>query len=82
MPVPGKKYTNEEVKENFPFKDLPVIHREPTYAVINKMQHTIFQNAAVITTMLGGGKHGHLEMVMKVLSYKTLGTAAYKEPSI
>eukprot|EP00957_Ditylum_brightwellii_P101177 7710592-Ditylum_brightwellii.AAC.1 len=47
------------------YKTLPIIDRQPTYAVINKMSKILYANAAMVPTTLGGGNKGHIELIMK-----------------
>ena len=53
------------IDEKFPFKTLNPIIGEPTYELINHLTQEIYSNASSIPSTLGGGRHGHLGVVMQ-----------------
>eukprot|EP00957_Ditylum_brightwellii_P205231 15342941-Ditylum_brightwellii.AAC.1 len=44
------------------------------------MMMELYANMASIPTTLGGGAHGHIELVMEATLYSTLLTTAYTSP--
>ena len=50
----------EELKLRFPHPTLTVIEGKPTHANVQLLQLQVYENAASITSTLGGGGHGHL----------------------
>ncbi len=75
MSVPTKLH------KNFPYKTLTPIIGEPTYPAIRKMIQELYANAASSPTSLGGGKHGHVGLVMKPELYKTIANTTFNFPT-
>ena len=69
-----------KVEVNFPFKTLTPIVGEPTYTSINEITQQLYANASSCPSILGGGKHGHLGLVMKPSLYKTINKIVFKFP--
>ena len=63
-----KPLTTEEIRAKFLYKELPVIQGEPTYSTINELIQAMYANAATVDTTLGGGRCGHVGIVMASLS--------------
>ena len=53
---------------------------EPTYDDIRQLRTIIYQNAASVSTNLGGGNHGHLGMVMPAITYAGLSQTLWVDP--
>ena len=70
----------DDIVGKFPHKKLPVIQGEPTYATINDVMQIMYANAAAVPTSLGGGKHGHIGLVMKDSLYATISPDAFIVP--
>ena len=75
-----KALSVEDIVSKFPIKALPPINGEPTYSGINDMMQALYANAATMQTTLGGGRHGHIGMIMKPALYATLSQVAYEKP--
>jgi hypothetical protein len=66
----------DDIVAKFPNKKLPIIQGEPDYAQINNMMQTLYGNAASLPTTLGGGRHGHIGLIMTAALYATLAPLA------
>jgi len=53
---------------------------ESTYDSINSLMQMLYANAATLTSTMGGGKHGHIGLIMKPALYRTLSTTPYETP--
>lgn len=65
---------------NFPHPHLTVIIGKPTYAGVRRLQKELYANAKTIPSLLGGGRNGHLALVMTAPEYLVLSNVAYVEP--
>ena len=70
----------ESIIAKFPIKTLSVITGEPDYEIINTMIKDLYSNAASLQTTLGGGKHGHIGLVMSPVLYATISEVPYIDP--
>ena len=77
----GKSQSVEEIISKFTVKHLPKIDGEPTYESINQWMQLLYANAATLPTTLGGGRYGHIVMIMQPALYATLSTVAYNTPT-
>jgi hypothetical protein len=68
--------TVEEMIAGWPYPELPLITAEPTYEDIATMQKRLNTNFLSIPSNAGGGRHGHLGLLMKAGQY----TAIYPIP--
>jgi hypothetical protein len=67
----------------FPKPTLTVITAEPTHADLTRLKKEIFANALAVPSLLGGGGHGHLGLVMPAADYIALnGTLAFMSPPV
>ena len=62
----------DDIVSKFPVKVLPIIQGEPSYKTINELIQLLYSNAASLPSPLGGGKHGHIGLLMKPTLYDTL----------
>ena len=69
-----------KIEENFPFKTLTPIIGEPNYPSINLLTQELYANSASLPTTLGGGKHGHLGLVMKASLYNATTKGVFTFP--
>jgi hypothetical protein len=53
----------------FTYPVLTPIIGEPTLASLKKLKREIYDNALAITSKRGGGKNGHLALVMPTAAY-------------
>eukprot|EP00957_Ditylum_brightwellii_P091696 6981921-Ditylum_brightwellii.AAC.1 len=58
-------YSTEEVRSKFPYKTLLRCNGEPNYEYIHDVMMALYANVTVVPTMLGGGAHGHIGLVME-----------------
>jgi hypothetical protein len=61
--------TVEETIAGWPYPELPLITAEPTYEDITTMQPLINANFISIPSNAGGGRHGHLVLLMTAGQY-------------
>eukprot|EP00957_Ditylum_brightwellii_P211023 15365673-Ditylum_brightwellii.AAC.4 len=74
-------FYTKEVKSKFSNKILSQVDVEPTYEHIHAIMMEIYANAAAVPTILGGGAHGHIGLVMDTALYTTLSTTLYVTPA-
>ena len=65
----------------FEFPTLTKIHGEPTYFQLKELKNELKSNATSVTTDLGGGRHGHLGLVLTPTEYLAVSTTAYNRPT-
>eukprot|EP00957_Ditylum_brightwellii_P060131 4566533-Ditylum_brightwellii.AAC.1 len=70
-------FSTEAVHNKFPHKMLPCVDGGPTYESIHELMMAMYTNAASVPTILGGGAHSHIGLVMDATLYATLSTTAY-----
>jgi hypothetical protein len=61
--------TVEEMISGWPYPELPLITVEQTYEDITMMQKGLNANFLSIPSNAGGGRHGHLGLLMTVGQY-------------
>ena len=71
----------DNIIAKFPVKNIPAITGEPDYEAINNMVQTLYGNAASLARTLGGGRHGHIGIIMSPPSYATLTATPYISPN-
>jgi hypothetical protein len=64
--------TVEEMIAGWPYPDLPLITAEPTYEDIAMMQRRLNANFLSIPTNAGGGRQGHLGLLMTTGQYTAI----------
>ncbi len=62
----------EELKLHFPHPSLTKIEGRPKHTTIQVLRQKIYENAAAISSSLGGGGHGHLGLVMNDDEYQNI----------
>jgi hypothetical protein len=72
--------TVDDIIAKFPTKRLPVIDGEPDYASISMMVQLLYSNAATLATTLGGGRNGHIGIIMPAALCATLSDRPYNGP--
>eukprot|EP00957_Ditylum_brightwellii_P134175 10229920-Ditylum_brightwellii.AAC.1 len=61
--------------------ELTHVHGEPTMANLLTLRNEIQANAQAVSTTLGGGRHGHLGLLMTPQDYALIpNTTAYIRP--
>ena len=71
----------DDIKAQFPTKTLPVVVGEPTYENIRVLTEALYGNAASLHAYTGGGKHGHIGLIMPATLYAILSSTAYATPT-
>ena len=64
----------------FEYKTLTKIHGEPTFEAIKKIKDELKANAMAVNSELGGGRHGHLGLVLTPEEYLRISAVAYVKP--
>jgi hypothetical protein len=64
--------TVEEMIVGWPYLELPLITAEPTYEDIETMQKRLNANFLSIPSNAGGGRHGHLGLLMTAGQYTAI----------
>ena len=71
----------KEIRAKFPIKTILKILGEPNYKAINELIEVLYANAASIPTTLGGGRNGHIGLLMDVAVYDNAATTSYARPT-
>ena len=71
----------DEIRLAFPHPEIPKVEGEPTYATIKALHDLLKSNAASIPTVLGGGGHGHLGLVMAGVLYAAVTGQVFNRPN-
>jgi hypothetical protein len=72
--------TIDDIIAKFPNKHLPLIDGEPDYSSISTMVQLLYGNAATLPTAMGGGRNGHIGIIMPAPLYATLSNIPYVAP--
>eukprot|EP00957_Ditylum_brightwellii_P147723 11249298-Ditylum_brightwellii.AAC.1 len=75
-------YKADDIKARFPNKPITCMNGELNYDSINALCMQVYNNAGAITTGLGGGRHGHINLVMDPALYTTLSATVYLAPTL
>ena len=73
--VPGS-----EISAKSPIKVLPNIIGEPAYNIINNFVQDLYVNMEMLLTTLGGGKYGHISLIMRPSLYAKLNQIFHTSP--
>ena len=74
-------YTVDYKNTVFEKPELTHVHGEPTMANLLTLRNELRANAQAVSTTLGGGRHGHLGLVMSPQDYALIpNTTAYLRP--
>ena len=73
--------TNSNITAEFTHAKLDSIKGEPNYESLKKLREQLGENAARIPTTYGGGKYGHLGLIIKPNVYLTLAGTPFKIPN-
>ena len=68
------------IHTHFEYKVLDKIHGEPTYDTIKRLHNQIKANAASVPSTLGGGRYGHLGLVLSARAYGLISNAPFDRP--
>jgi hypothetical protein len=69
--------TVEEMIAGWPYPELPLITAEPTYEDIATMQKRLNANFLSIPSNAGGGRHGHLGLLMTAGQYTAISPTPF-----
>eukprot|EP00957_Ditylum_brightwellii_P135831 10360730-Ditylum_brightwellii.AAC.1 len=75
-------YKADDTKVRFPNKTITCTDGELNYDSINALCMQLYSNAGTIPTGLGGGRHGHIGLVMDPALYATLLATLYQAPNL
>eukprot|EP00957_Ditylum_brightwellii_P163901 12478183-Ditylum_brightwellii.AAC.1 len=70
----------EVISKVFPQTFIPKIPGEPDYKQLYKVHRLLMENAASIDTIIGGGLHGHLALVITPARYLQLTGHSFVPP--
>ena len=70
----------EDISGKFTIKTIPAVIGLPTYKAINEVLEALYANAAAIPTTLGGGRNGHIALIMDAAVSANVSTMAYIIP--
>jgi len=68
------------ITADFPHPILKKIHGEPTRKEIVELHKKLCENAAAVTSNLGGGKHGHLALILSDKDFLEEAKHAFEAP--
>ena len=71
----------ETIKEKMPHQHLTRIVGEPDYSSLHTLYKEVKANAASVRSTLGGGRHGHLGMVISPTAYAHHSATPWIEPN-
>jgi hypothetical protein len=69
-----------DIIAKFPNKHLPIIDGEPDYSSISTMVQLLYGNVATLPIPMGGGRNGHISIIMPAPLYATLSNIPYVAP--
>ena len=65
----------------FQYPVLDKIHGKPTYETLKKLKKQLKSNAQSVESSLGGGRYGHLGLVINPTEYAKISTEAFVKPA-
>jgi len=68
------------IHTSFQYPVLTKVHDTPTYEVLKRIKDEIKANATNVQCDLGGGRHGHLGLVLTPAEYATISPTPYVRP--
>jgi hypothetical protein len=77
---PSNALTVEEIINGFPNPVLPKIDNEPTFEDIQVTTSLLNANAISVPSMVVGGAHGHLGIIMTQVEYAAISAYPWVEP--
>ena len=73
--------TPDQLQASFPFPFITKTTERPTYTTIRSIHKKLAANASSVRTVLGGGQHGYLAIVIDPPVYQTLTGHAFIPPA-
>jgi hypothetical protein len=78
--VPRNALTVEQIMNISPNPVLPKIDNKPTFEDIQVTTSLLNANAISVPSMVGGGAHGHLVIIMNQVEYSDISAYPWVEP--
>jgi hypothetical protein len=70
----------EELMAGFPHYNLPKVKGEPTFENLKIIHRLLKSNAMIVSSYEGGGRHGHLGLIMTNAEYFAVTTDVFLPP--
>jgi hypothetical protein len=72
--------TPDELIAGFPHSSLPKVTGEPTFEDLNVIRRLLNTNAMSVSSYVGGGRHGHLGIIMTNEEYFSIAADVFPVP--
>jgi hypothetical protein len=73
--------TPDELIAGFPQSSLPKVTGEPTFEDLKVIQRLLNTNAMSVSSYIGGGRHGHLGIIMTNEEYFSITAHVFPVPN-
>jgi hypothetical protein len=73
--------TPDELIAGFPHSSLPKVTGEPTFEDLKVIQRLLNTNAMIVSSYAGGGRHGHLCIIMPNDEYFAITAHIFPVPN-
>jgi hypothetical protein len=73
--------TPDELIAGFPHSSLPKVTGEPTFEDLNVIRRLLNTNAMSASSYVGGGRHGHLGIIMMNEEYFSIAAEVFPAPN-
>jgi hypothetical protein len=73
--------TPDELIAGFPHSPLPKVTGEPTFEDLKVIRRLLNTNAMSVSSYVGGGHHGHLDIIMTNEEYFSIAADVFPVPS-
>jgi hypothetical protein len=73
--------TPDELIVGFPHSSLPKVTGEPTFEDLKAIQQLLNTNSMSVSSYVGGGRHGHLGIIMSNEEYFTIAAGVFPVPN-
>ena len=71
----------EDVRAKSPIETITNIIGDTTYKAITELREALYANAAATPTALGGGRNGHVRLIMYTSVFANVSDMAYTIPT-
>jgi hypothetical protein len=72
--------TPDELIAGFPHSSLPKVTGEPIFEDLKVIRHLLNTNAMSVSSYVGGGRHGHLGIIMTNEEYLAIAADVFPVP--
>jgi hypothetical protein len=72
--------TPDELLAGFPHSSLPKVTGEPTFEDLKVIRRLLNANAMSVSSYVGGGRHGHLGIIMTIEEYFAIAADVFPVP--